>query len=134
MARFNVKTFRDLLSDYVIERDPKMKVVKGRMDDMPDRLIAVRRGTGRGDVMDGLYEAVSWSVESRGNTMDIDDSERVADMVDDIILDYFNNLFYRECHILSAEWTGSGPQQQTLNDPQSRYSYVCNYTIVSSRE
>lgn len=134
MARLDTQTFHRWLKGYILAEDSSLKVVTGKMEDMPDRMVAIRRGVARGKVMEGLYESVRYQIESRGGQNNLDDAENIAEMIDKIILDKASNVFFEDCHLLTAEWAGSGLQQLVLNDPQSRYSYVCDYTITSSME
>ncbi len=132
MARLTTSKFRSLLEQRVKTVDNDILVVSGRSPDMPDRVVAIRRGTGRGSTVDGAYENTSWFIESRGRQNDLDDSENISKIVDDILLTISNEA-YQGTRILAADWAGGGPQQLIAADPQSRYSYVGNYTVESER-
>lgn len=134
VERLTTRVFTDWLEQQMSVKDPDVVVVEGRITDMPDRVVAVRRGSGRGSVMEGLYERSTFIIRSRGGQNDLDDAESISHMVDSIVTNNACNLFYENRHVLATEWTGSGPQQITIEDPQSRFAFECAYDITSAKE
>ncbi len=134
MAQLTTELLASLLRSRMDLIDPSIEIVTGRVPDMPDRVVTVVRGSGSGSTMGGVFEKVDYTLECRGQGSDLGDAEKVANTVDDIIMDYFNSIMYEGVYILVADRTGGGPQQLKINDPQSRYSFACTYSIESGMD
>lgn len=134
MARLDTTVLKNWLEAQILPQDDKIKVVMGKIEDTPDRMVAIRRGSGRGMQMEGLFETVAYQIECRGGPNNLQDTENIAQMVDSIMLNKANNLAIGGCFISSTEWSGSGPQQLAARDADFRYSYQINYSITSAME
>jgi hypothetical protein len=134
VARLDTEVLKNWLEAKILAQDDKIKVVAGKIDDTPDRMGAMSRGRGRGRLMEGVFETVTYQVECRGGPNNLQDAENIAQLVDDIMLNEASNLEIEGCYLLSTEWAGSGPQQSTARDADFRYSYDSNYSVTSAMD
>ena len=123
-----------MLADYLKQHTTRQaRVISGRVPDMPNRIIAVTMGSGGGFAMEGLFDAVGFTITCRGGENNFPDAEAIALEVDDIItgkfLDAKSMSFWlnSDVYVDVMGRTGSGPVQLPMADDQSRFVLTCNY-------
>jgi Bacteriophage minor capsid protein len=108
------------------------RIIPGRLPDMPNRVISVTLTSGAGFVMDGLFDAVGFTVTCRGAENNFGDAEAIAKEVDDILTGKFVDVksmsfFLEDVYVDIISRTGGGPVQFPMTDSQSRFIFTCNY-------
>jgi hypothetical protein len=100
---------------------------------VPNRIIAITLGSGGGFTMDGLFDAIGFTITCRGGENNFPDAEGIAQEVDDILtgkyLDAKSISFFlsSDVYVDVMGRTGSGPVQLPMTDDQSRFTLTCNY-------
>lgn len=112
------------------------RVVPGRIPDMPNRVIAISKGSGPGLEMDGLIDVIGLTFTSRGAENNIGDAEDIAGEVDDIFLgkhptitseNFLIGTGAQSVFVNALGRTGGEPTMLSIPDSQSRYSFMCSY-------
>lgn len=123
-----------MLADYLKQHTTRQaRIVPGRIPSTPNRVISINLASGAGLTMDGLFDAVGFSITCRGGENNYSDAEAIAQEVDDIItgkypdaqsMSFFLN---DEVYVDTFGRTGGGPVQLPMTDDQSRFIFTCNY-------
>jgi hypothetical protein len=123
-----------MLADYLKQHTTKQaRVIPGRLPDLPNRVISVTLVSGAGFSMDGLFDAIGFSITCRGGENNFPDAEAIANEVDNIITGNFPGIksmsFFLndDIYVDVLGRTGGGPIQLPLADVQSRFMFTCNY-------
>jgi hypothetical protein len=129
MSNLTAKMIADHLKLHVTRQ---ARVIGGRLPDLPNRVISIVMISGAGFQMDGLFDAVGFSVTCRGGENNFADAEAIANEVDDILTgkaaDVKSISFYLgDVYVDVMGRTGSGPTQLPVPDIQSRFMFTCNY-------
>ena len=107
------------------------KVIPGRVPQTPNRVIGVQMQGGPGLVFEATYDVVTFQITCRGAENNLDDAERIALEVDNVILNAPANFEIGvdgnsvNCNDLGR--TGGSPAQLPMSDPNSRWVFTCNY-------
>lgn len=131
MGNVTAKAIADYLKQHVTKQ---ARVIAGRLPDVPNRIISVVLVSGAGFSMDGLFDAVAFSVTCRGGENNYSDAEAIANEVDDILTGKFPGVksmsfFLGNLYVDVMSRTGGGPAQLPIADDQSRFIFTCNYYI-----
>lgn len=129
MSNLTAKAIVDHLKAHTTRQ---ARVIPGRLPELPNRVISVVLTSGAGFTMDGLFDAVGFSVTCRGGENNFADAEAIANEVDDILSgkapDVKSMSFYLgNVYVDVIGRTGSGPTQLPIPDVQSRFMFTCNY-------
>jgi hypothetical protein len=117
------------------------KVVSGRLPDVPNRVIAITKGSGPGLTFDGQFDIKGFVVQCRGGEQNLADAESIADEVDDIFLgkhptapceNFLIGSGAESVYVSRISRTGSGPTQLAIPDSQSRWIFSCSYLVEVS--
>lgn len=111
------------------------RVYPGRVPDMPNRVIGITKSGGSGLAMDGLFDTIGFVITCRGAENNLDDSERIAGEVDDILLgktstsvdNFLIGSGAESVYVNGIGRVGGEPTQLTLPDSQSRWTFNCTY-------
>lgn len=121
------------LCDYLrLHTTRQARIIPGRIPSTPNRIISVTIVSGAGLTMDGLFDAVGFSVTCRGGENNFPDAEAIAQEVDDILTGKYADVksisFYMgDVYVDAFGRTGGGPIQLPITDDQSRFIFTCNY-------
>lgn len=121
------------LGDYLkLHATRQARVIPGRLPELPNRVISVVLTSGAGLTMDGLFDAIGFTITCRGGENNYSDAEALANEVDDILTGKAPNVksmsfTLGNVYVDVMGRTGSGPVQLPLPDIQSRYMFTCNY-------
>jgi hypothetical protein len=129
MSDLTSKKFAAYLRQHVTSQ---ARVIPGRLPDMPNRVISITFTAGGGFSMDGLFDAVGFSVTCRGGENNFPDAEMIAFEVDDILTGRYQDaksmsFWIDDVYVDVIGRTGSGPTQLPMADDQSRFLFTCNY-------
>lgn len=129
MSNLTAKALVDHLKLHVTRQ---ARVIPGRLPELPNRVISVVLTSGAGFQMDGLFDAVGFSVTCRGGENNFADAEAIANEVDDVLTGKAANVksmsfFLGNVYVDVMGRTGSGPTQLAIPDIQSRFMFTCNY-------
>lgn len=113
-------------------------VVRGRVADMPNLSASVVISGPSAVQMEAVLETVGVHIQTRGHPNNIDSSESLALLVDDIILNSENNFqMIRQgessgVYVKSMYRPGQRPQQLNYLDVGDRFVFSANYTVQCS--
>jgi hypothetical protein len=130
MSNLTTRMLADYLKKHVTSQ---ARVIPGRVPDMPNRIIAVTLGSGGGFAMDGLFDAVGFTITCRGGENNFPDAEAIAQEVDDIITGKYPDaksmsfFLSDDVYVDVMGRTGGGPVQLPTADDSSRFILTCNY-------
>jgi len=129
MSALTAKKLSTYLKEHVTTQ---ARIIPGRLPDMPNRIISVTLTSGAGFSMDGLFDAVGFTVTCRGGENNFTDAEMIAKEVDDILTGKFvdaksMSFFMDDVYVDVIGRTGGGPVQFPMSDDQSRFIFTCNY-------
>ena len=114
-----------------IQNATQLHVATGRMPDMPDRAVAMTKTSGGRDILNGTFEELTYRIQTRGKGGSIDDAERVALTVDEL-LDGSTMFDIEDVYILHI-YHNASPRQINMTDPESRFNFTADYTVTASR-
>lgn len=126
-------TAKKLANHLKLHVTSQARIIPGRLPDLPNRIISVTLTSGAGFSMDGLFDAVGFTVTCRGAENNFTDAEMIAKEVDDILtgkfLDAKSISFFMDddVYVDVIGRTGGGPVQFPMADNQSRFIFTCNY-------
>lgn len=142
--RLTMDTFASWLQARINEHPdfPSFLVATARQPDMPDRCITVLRVGGGNETMDGFFEEIPFRLQTRGREESVEDAERFAMLLDEIIdtqakvtlmpiMDAsgapIGDVF------VSDSWVVNKPKQLPTTDKQARFEFVADYMLLASR-
>lgn len=140
MSRLTTSKLADFIRPLITSG---VKVVPGRLPDMPNRVIGITKGSGPGLTMDGLSDVMGFIIQCRGSENNLPDAENISGEVDDIFLGknpyvHSSNFLIgsgtESVYVYRIERVGSGPIQLTMPDSQSRWTFSCSYVVDVSTD
>lgn len=128
----NMNIFSTWLQEQIdADSHPSFKVFRGRQEDMPDRCTTVWKMGPTSEQFDGLFEVVTFRLQTRGASERLDDAEDLALFLDGLIDDQ-NNIMMGGVYVTDAH-TLNAPMQLPMQDRQSRYQFIADYSVLASK-
>lgn len=133
MARLNSDMLRDWIEPLIEAQKPKVKVVGGRIPDMPDRCVLITPSGNGTDHMEGVFEIRGYRFLCRGSSNSAYDAEEIANIVHDIVDGQVNFDITNEVTVLWMRPVGK-PRQLEITDSQSRFRFMQEVEVCSSQD
>jgi hypothetical protein len=108
-------------------------VAVGETPDSPDRLAAVRIGSGGPTAMERTHDRVALQIITRGLQGSTVDAEAVASLVDNLLMGAVPPLAIGPRRVISIDYVG-GPPTFIETDSARRVNFSCNYLLIADRE
>jgi hypothetical protein len=104
-----------------------------RIREMPDRLVSITPTPGPGFVLEAAADAGAFQARVRGAQNDEDDAERLAFLLDSLILGASFPARTGSGQVVIHVHRLGGPPSPLSGDPDDgdRYSYICQYIAIA---